>query len=301
VQYVAALRTAVRGATMRLIPFLRLVRFEYSLFTACGIVVSGLISGDLRGVQREYCLAFLVVWCTVIASFALNDYCDRAIDARNARTDRPLVSGRLAPRTAVLTAFTGYALALVGALFLNRVALGVILLGLPLFVLYSIRLKALLLVKNLVIACAFVATITVGAIVADGRLEPIVQYFAGMGFLVGFAFEVMLDIGDVRGDAAEGVDTVATRFGTRAAATLVMLLYALVMVLDPLPFFVVVDPLLFHDPLFLLLISLPVASYGHAARSLIRDASLVNVARLQRQLFLTMQIGSVAYVVGILF
>jgi geranylgeranylglycerol-phosphate geranylgeranyltransferase len=285
---------------MRLTAFYRLIRFEYSLFSAFGIVVSGLIAGDLRGVQREYCLAFVVVLCTAFASFALNDYCDRDIDARNARSDRPLVSGHLSPRTAGLTALTAYSLALASSLFLNRLALGVILLGLPLFILYSVRLKKLLLVKNVIIAFAFVATITVGAIIADGYLEPIVVYFAGLGFIVGLAFEIMLDVGDVRGDAAEGVDTIATRFGTRTAATLSVLLYTIIMVLDPLPFFIVVDPLLFRDSLFLLLISLPVASYFHASLSLVRDTSPLNVSRVKRQLFLTMQIGSFAYIVGML-
>lgn len=280
--------------------FFQLIRLDYSLFSGSGILLSGIISGDLHGVQSDFVFAFLVVFFTAIAAFALNDYYDLAIDIRNRRYDRPLVLSLLSPRTALLTAFCALIVVIGLSLFMNQLALGLIVVSLPVFILYNVGLKKLLFVKNLIIAFAFVATILLGAVVSDGVLEPLSLYFASMGFIVGFAFEVMIDISDVPGDTASGVQTVASRFGAKVAALVSILLYAVIMVLDPLPFFVMIDSRLYWDYGFFLFIMIPVISYLRASIVLWRDQSPDNIVQLKRQLFVTMQIGSLAYVVGVI-
>jgi 4-hydroxybenzoate polyprenyltransferase len=62
--------------------------------------------------------------------------------------------------------------------------------------------KKVLFIKNLIIAYAFVTTILLGALISDTTLEPIILYFASMGFIIGLAFEIMIDIANVIGDNA---------------------------------------------------------------------------------------------------
>lgn len=280
--------------------FSKLIRLEYSLFGTFGVFLSGLLAGDLHGLQLEYLVAFLIVFLSAAGAFAFNDYYDFEADKRNNRLDRPLVSELLAKRTALMTGLVSFLSIILLSLFLNLSAMALVFISLPLFFLYSLGLKRIILVKNALIAYAYVATIFLGSIVSDATIEPLILYFATMGFIVGFAFEIMLDISDVEGDNAAGVETISTNFGSKTAALASVVLYSIIMFLDPLPFFVMIDSRLHMDYIFLLLILIPVISYSFISKSLIKDQSKKNVFRLKKKVFLTMQVGCIAYIVGVL-
>ncbi len=284
----------------QIVAFAQLVRIEYSLFSASGVFISGVISRDLQGMQIEYLIAFLILFFTAMASFALNDYYDLEIDTKNKRVDRPLVHNRLSKTVALLTTLISLGIVGILSFFLNDLAQLLVVLSLPVFILYNMGWKKILFLKNVIIAYAFVATILLGDLVSDPVLEPITLYFAGMGFIVGLGFEIMIDIADVAGDTANGVQTIATRFSLNTAARVSTLLYIVIMILDPLPFFLEIEPLLHRDVVFLSLISLPVISYALASFSLFKDQSIERISRLKQQLFFTMQVGSLVYIIGIL-
>jgi geranylgeranylglycerol-phosphate geranylgeranyltransferase len=258
------------------------------------------LAGDLRGLQREYLIAFVIVFLTAAGSFAFNDCYDFEVDLRNQRTDRPLVLGLLSRSVALITASISFFAIILLSLFLNPLAVALVLLSVLLFILYSFRLKRLLMVKNALIAYAFVATILLGSLVSDAAIEPLIVYFALMGFIVGLAFEIMLDIGDVEGDDELGIKTVSTRFGVKTAALISVVLYSVIMIMDPLPFFVLIDSRLYRDFVFLVLILVPVASYFFVSQLLLKDQSKQSVFQLKKRVFLTMQVGCTAYLIGVL-
>ena len=280
--------------------FFKLIRLDNSLFGAVAVLLSGLYAGDLRGFQLEYLVAFLIVFLSAAGAFAFNDYYDFEVDKRNNRYDRPLVLGLLSRRVALMTGLVSFSLILLLSLFLNLLAISLVLVSLPLFFLYSLGLKRMILVKNILIAYAYVATILFGSLVSDAILEPLIVYFATMAFIVGLAFEITLDTGDIKGDKELGIETISTRFGTETAAQLSVVLYGVIIILDPLPFFVMIDPRLYMDYIFLLLILIPVVSYFFVSKSLMNDRSKKNVFQLKRRVFLTMQVGCTAYLVGVL-
>ena len=280
--------------------FFTLIRLDYSLFAALNVLLSGILAGDLRGLQLEYLIAFIIVFLTAAGSFAFNDYYDFEVDRRNRRTDRPLVLGVLSSSVALITASISFFAVILLSLFLNPLAVALILISVPLFVLYSFGLKRLLMVKNALIAYAFVATILLGSLVSDAILEPLIVYFALMGFIVGLAFEIMLDIGDVEGDDELGIKTVSTRFGVKTAALISVVLYSVIMIMDPLPFFVPIDSRLHLDYVFLVLILIPVVSYFFVSQLLLKDQSKQSVFQLKKRVFLTMQVGCTAYLIGVL-
>lgn len=280
--------------------FSKLVRLDYSLFGAFGIFLSGLLSGDLRSLQPEYLVGFLIAFLTAVGSFAFNDYYDFEVDKRNERKDRPLVSELLPRRIALLTGLASIFLTLLLSLLLNWAATSLVLLSFPLFYLYSLGLKRIVFAKNILVAYAYVSTILLGSIVSDVTVEPLISYFALMGLIVGTAFEIMLDMADVEGDQALGMGTLSTRFGVKKAAYASVFLYTIIMVMDPLPFFVQIDARLYADYVFLFLILVPVISYFFVSRSLAKDQSRNNVFKLKGRVFLTMQTGCIAYLVGVL-
>ncbi len=281
--------------------FAKLIRLDYSLFIGLSVFLSGLLAGDLNGFQPEYLLAFLIVFLSAIGSFAFNDYYDFEVDKRNDRHDRPLVLGLLSRRVALITGLASSSLIVLLSLFLNPLAVSLILVSFPLFFLYSLGLKRMILIKNTLIAYAYVATILFGSLVADATLEPLIVFFAAMGFIVGLAYEITLDMGDVEGDRDLGIETLSTKFGIGTAALVSIVLYGAIMVLDPLPFFVMIDPRLYGDYVFLLCILIPVLSYSLVSKSLLRDQSKRSIFQLKKRVFFTMQAGCIAYLLGVLF
>jgi len=280
--------------------FLKLIRFGVSLFACVGLFVSGILSEDLTTFQFEYLIAFLIVFISGAGSFAINDFFDYEVDKSNNRVDRPLVLKLISRRTALITAIISFGIVILLSFFLNIIAIIIIYISLPLFYLYSIILKKKLIFKNLLIAYSYLSTILLGSLVTDAKLEPLIIYFAIMGFIIGFANEIMFDIADVEGDKKLGIKTLSPQFGVEKSALVSVILYVLIIFLDPLPFFIKIDNRLFLDFLFLTLILIPIISYVFLSRSLIKNQSKKNVLKLRNLVFIIMQFGTLSYLIGVL-
>jgi len=280
--------------------FIKLIRLGVSLFGCIGLFVSGLLAEDLKGFQIEYILAFLIVFISAAGAFAINDYYDYELDKSNNRLDRPLVLELISRRTALITALISFFSVIILIGFLNPVAMIFAYISFPLFYLYSLGLKKRLFFKNLLIAYSYLATIFLGSLVSDASLEPLIIYFGLMGFIVGLANEIMFDIIDVEGDKNLGIKTLSTQFGIKRAVLISIILYSIIVLLDPLPFFIKIDPHLHFDIYFLILIMIPVISYIFLSRSLFKNQSKENVMKLRTLVFIIMQIGMISYLIGAL-
>jgi len=285
----------------RLLGYVRLLRLERAISAATGVILTGVIVKDLTVFQWEYVLACLSVFFSTFANFALNDYHDIEIDKINEREDRPLAKGVLSLNTAIIIAGLSCMIAYALALQLRPLPRYMIMLGLPVSLGYNLFLKQYLVFKNLFTGLANVGVILVGALVVDSVVEPLAWYLAVIGFFFSISYEVMLDIADVKGDLAMGVETIPGRFGTRTAAWLSVTIGIGAVFVNPLPFFIHVDPRLFRDYLFLGLVMLSVANRVIISRELLMDQSPENVWRLKKRLFRNLQIGGVCYLIGFLF
>ena len=280
--------------------FLKLVRIELCVFGTIGFFVSGVLAGDLIGFQAEYLIGFLIIFLSEAGAFAINDYIDYEIDVKNNRSDRPLVVGLISRRTALITAIILLIIDLILVLLLNRVASILALISVPAFYIYSLGLKKKILVKNILIAYSYTGTIIFGSLVTDAILEPIIIYFALMGFIVGLGSEIMFDIADVEGDKELGINTIPNKFGLKTAAKVSVVLYLIIIVMDPLPFFILIDSRLYFDPLFLILILIPVISYIFLSISLLKNQTKENTLKLRKLIFVIMQVGVLSYLIGVL-
>ena len=121
-----------------------------------------------------------------------------------------------------------------------------------------------------------------------------------MGFIIGLANEIVFDIADVKGDYSLGIKTVSTKFGVKKAAQISTFLYIIIVILDPLPFFVKIDQRLYLDYLFLILILIPVISYIIISMSLLKKQAIENILKLRIIIFLIMQFGTISYLIGVL-
>ncbi len=280
--------------------FLKLTRFGVSLFGCIGLIISGFLAGDLVGFQVEYLFAFFIVLISASGAFAINDYYDFEVDKANNRSDRPLVTKLISRKTALITAISSFLIVIFLSFFLNFIAMILVFISLPIFYVYSMGLKKKLYVKNFLIAFSYLSTIFLGSLIIDSYLEPLIIYYAIMGFIVGFATEIMFDIADVKGDNEQGINTISTRFGTKKAAQISTLFYIVIVILDPLPFFLNIDPRLYLDFMFLMLILIPVIFYIILSRSLLKNQNRVNIIKLRGWVFFIMQFGSISYLLGVL-
>lgn len=281
--------------------FLKLIRIELCLFGTISFFVSGILSGDLIGFQFEYIVGFLIIFLSEAGAFAINDYIDYEIDKSNNRSDRPLVLGLITRKTAIVTAVVLLLIDLMVVLFLNIVALFLALLSIPIFYIYSLGLKKVIFMKNILIAYSYSGLILFGSLVSDASLEPIIIYFAIMGFIVGLGSEIMFDIADIEGDEALGISTIPTKFGVKTAAIISVVLYLIIIFMDPLPFFILIDSRLYYDPVFLTLILIPVISYIFLSISLLKNQTKENTLKLRKLIFVIMQVGVLSYLIGVLF
>jgi len=280
--------------------FLKLIRIELCLFGTIGFFVSGILAGDLIGFQLEYIVGFLIIFISEAGAFAINDYIDYEIDVKNNRSDRPLVLGLISRKSTLITAIILLIIDLILILFLNRVALYLALISIPIFYIYSLGLKKLIVVKNVLIAYSYAGTILFGSLVTDAVLEPIIIYFAFMGFIVGLGSEIMFDIADVEGDKELGINSIPNKFGIKIAAKVSVVFYAIIIIMDPLPFFILIDSRLYLNPLFLILILIPVISYILLSISLLKNQTKENTLKLRKLIFVIMQVGVLSYLIGVL-
>ncbi|MHA1952963.1 MAG: UbiA family prenyltransferase [Candidatus Heimdallarchaeaceae archaeon] len=276
------------------------IRVELCLFATIGLFVSGILAEDLTGFQWEYLIAFLIIFFAVAGSFAINDYFDFKIDKENQRKDRPIVLGLISRKVALYVAILFLVVGVILSIFLNQVAMIFALINLSIFYLYSLGLKKFIFVKNLLIAYSYSAAILFGSLISDSFLEPIIIYFAVMGFIVGLGSEIMFDIADIEGDKVLEVNTIPNKYGTKNAAIISIFAYFVIIVLDPLPFYVIIDSRFYLDYVFLALIFIPIVGYIYLSISLFRNQTKENTLKLRKLIFLIMQIGTIAYLVGAL-
>ena len=170
------------------------------------------------------------------AGNSVNDYYDAEIDALN-NPERPIPSGRLSRRGAALlaTAFFVAALVLTVA-FLPPLAIGIGIVNLVLLVGYSSHLKRMPLVGNVVVAYLTGSAFLFGGAAVEG-VEFTLVLFA-LAALTNLGREIVKDVEDVEGDAAEGARTLPVVWGERRALAVASAAVVLGVVLSPLPYFV---------------------------------------------------------------
>ena len=172
---------------------------------------------------------WLVAGSTVLIAaggYVINDYFDVKIDALN--KPQALVVGRVLKRRWALLfhiLFTVGGLALAALvhyrLFIISFAIALLL------ILYSVRLKYLLVLGNVTIAAMMGLSLLVVVYAHSNVALQWVLPYATFAFLTGAAREIAKDVEDAKGDSAYGAQTLAITYGVVGAKMAVLALLAL--------------------------------------------------------------------------
>jgi geranylgeranylglycerol-phosphate geranylgeranyltransferase len=173
-------------------------------------------------------LIFLAVFLVTGAGNAVNDYFDREIDAVN-RPDRPVPSGRVTPKQALMWSYALFAAGCILASLLNWLCLVIAVVNSILLYLYARNLKTTLLMGNICVAYLTGSTFLFGGAVLGyaGMAAVLIPFW--LSSLATMSREIMKDVEDMEGDSRAGARTLPILAGEKIAGV-VAAIFALVAV-----------------------------------------------------------------------
>ena len=236
---------------------------------------------------------FLTGFCLTAASMALNDYYDRAIDAIN-EPSRPIPSGAVSVREALGVVVVLAALGFVFAYLASFVCLGVAVFAWIILVGYVTVGKRSGLAGNFLVAACVSLPFIYGSVAVTDQVQLNVLLFSSMAFLSNIGREVTKGIVDVKGDSAEGVKTVAVRYGEKKAAVVASLFYLSAVALTPIP--PVLDLVSFW---FIPIVLITDVGLIVCSVLLLKDYSRESARRIKKLVLLLFLVGLLAFLAGV--
>ena len=201
-----------------------------TLSGALAVFLGGYVAGT-----GEWLNIFLAALVTILVSSsanAWNDYLDIEIDKIN-QPQRPLPSGMVSPRAAVIFAIGAALISVVIAALINLPALIIAVATNMLLFLYSWRLKSTVLLGNFTVAFISALSAVFGG-VAAGNVKPSIWLAVIIAVAI-LGREVLKTLADYEGDLRQRCRTISTVWGRRPARILfyIMVLITIGMMLLP--------------------------------------------------------------------
>ena len=264
------------------------VMMGFAVFVGAVLAYPQFASADWLNVIYGFLTGFMLT----AASMTINDYYDRTIDAIN-EPSRPIPSGSVSARAAL--AFV-VVLSVVGFAFAFLVSLPCLVVAVISWIIVTTYVtvgKRSGLPGNFLVSACVAIPFIYASIAVTGQVQLNVVLFASMAFLSNTGREITKGIVDVKGDSAEGVKTLAVRYGERAAAVVAAVFYLSAVALTPLPWYLGIVSFWFI-PLVL------VTDVGFAVSSilLLKNYSRENARRIKKLVLLWFVLGLLAFVFG---
>lgn len=198
---------------------------------ALAVFLGGYVAGT-----DNWLNVFMAALATLLvtgAANAWNDYLDIEIDRVN-QPQRPLPSGLISPRTAIIFCIALTAIALSIGVWLKTGSFLIILFFSFIIFLYSWRLKSTVILGNLTVAVVTGMTVVLGGMAA-GNVQPTLWLSVIITVTI-FGREVLKTIADYDGDLRYHVHTIATVWGKRVARIVFYLVAAAAIISMMLPY-----------------------------------------------------------------
>ncbi len=232
------------------------------------------------------------------ASFALasgniiNDINDVEIDKIN-KPLRPLPSGNLTIQQAYGLYISSVFLSILISLFLNEVALAIVLFSIILLFFYSKYLKSILLVGNMTVAFLTSLVFIFGGVVVENPTAAIVP--AIFAFLINLIREIVKDIEDVEGDSKADLVTFPIKFGDKKSKILILFVIISLILFTLYPFLTQLYKIEYF--IVVMVIVNPILVY--CLKKLFEDSSQKNLKKISNLLKLSMVLGLFTIYLGV--
>jgi geranylgeranylglycerol-phosphate geranylgeranyltransferase len=269
--------------------YLKLARPVNCAIAFLSVLVGAGMAGQTPDAGRALS-AGLSAACIAGGGNALNDACDEAADRIN-RPDRPIPSGQVSRRAAVMLAMALFGVGAGLSIGLGAKAIWVALTAIGGLAAYDLALKRVPVVGNGVVSGVSGLALLYGGVAVD-RVDA-TWAPAGFAFLFHLGREIVKDVEDLQGDAAVGAGSVALVWGVRPALKMTTAVYLTLIALTPIPFWWEG-----YNWRYLLVLCPVDAIFLYVLWSMWRDRSRQNLLRLDALLKLNMVFGLLALWVG---
>jgi geranylgeranylglycerol-phosphate geranylgeranyltransferase len=237
---------------------------------------------------------FVTGFMLTAAAMAINDYYDRKIDAVNEPL-RPIPTGLVSPREALALVVFLSAFGFVFAVLVSFLCLFVAVVSWAIVIAYVTVGKRSGLPGNFLVSACVGIPFVYGSITVVGLVQLNVWLFVSMAFLSNTGREIAKGIVDVKGDTAEGVKTLAVRYGEKTAAVGAAVFYVSAVCLTPVPLLLGLVSFWFVPMVLITDIGLVVCS-----TLLLKNPSRENARRIKNLVLYLFVSGLLAFVVGVL-
>ncbi len=266
-------------------PYLKLIRPLNCIMSSLAVILVGIIvkGTGLGEYLADTLLGVLVVFFTTAGGNVLNDYFDREVDLIN-HPERPIPSGLVSPRAALIYGSSLLFLSLVISVFINLIT----------FLIAGVAVALLLLYERTLKKRGFLGNVTISTLVGllfifGGAIYgaiPLTSIFAIMAFSSNLGREIVKDIEDMGGD----IDriTLPMKIGRKYAGISASLFFLIAVALSPLPYL-----LGFFDVFYLAAVLISDIIFIYASIVHFKDPS-----RGQKSAKIAMIVGLIAYLIG---
>jgi geranylgeranylglycerol-phosphate geranylgeranyltransferase len=276
--------------------FIRLIRPVNCLMMGFAVLAGAVLANPQLGNLNwpNILFGFLTGFTFCAAAMAINDYYDRKIDAIN-EPQRPIPSGTIKHNEALT--FVGV-LSIIGFIFAGSVSFLCFIVAaaaLALTATYITIGKRSGLPGNFLVSICVAIPFIYGSITANETVGLNVMLFASMAFLSNTGREITKGIVDVKGDSAEGIKTLAVRFGEKNAAIAAITFYIFAVALTPVTWFLGLVGIWYIPFVLVTDIGLVICS-----TLLLVDHSREKARRIKKIVLILFLIGLLAYIFGII-
>jgi geranylgeranylglycerol-phosphate geranylgeranyltransferase len=276
---------------LRLMRPLNCVMMGFAVIVGASIAAPTALGSSWVGIMFGFVTGFTLT----ATSMAINDYYDRYIDAVN-EPNRPIPSGQVKPKEALVFAFFLTAIGLVSAYLTNLTSISCFVIAVIawcVFAAYTTIGKRTGLPGNFLVSVCVGIPFVYGNYIVANAIALNVLIFVSMVFLSNTGREITKGIVDVKGDKERNVRTLAILFGEKTAAFSAAVFYVLAVTLTPAPWLLGIVSVWFIPLVVVTDLGLVASSYV-----LIRDHSRESARRVKRIVMVCFLIGLLAFMAG---
>lgn len=274
-----------------ILAFIELSRPINGFIAFVSVFLGAFIASRSLILSTEVLLVAIAALLILSAGNAINDYCDYKIDAIN-KPNRPIPSGRIRRKDAAIFSIILMIIGTSLALFVNWQAVLIAILVSTILIVYAVWLKKTPLAGNIIVGIMTGLTFIAGGVAVNkitGTLIP-----ATFALLYTTAREIVKDIEDVEGDIRSGALTVPVVWGEDVAKIIAICFMTGVILFSFVPFLIDIYSWLYLTTVFLGVDLFLV----YCIRSLYKDTSSGNAAKIQKQMKIDIFVGLGAICLG---
>ncbi len=255
------------------------------------VIVAGFISSKNNEIPLQTFLAAVSASFFAAAGYIINDIFDIKIDRLN-RPDRPLVSGSVSIKSAIVYYITFSFTGLLLVILINYTAVVIAILTIILLFIYSYKFKSVTLLGNFSIAVLTGLTFIYGGVSVNNISFAIIP--ALFALLINLIREIVKDMEDIKGDIKNGIETFPSKFGFSFTKSFIVIITAVLILFTCYPYIF----RLYKIEYFVIVMSIvnPVLIYVLA--SIYKNDSVSNLNKLSFILKLDMIFGLSAIFLG---